>query len=107
MRGGGGGAWVGDYPGLRAEWLMEDARAAGQGAAPPGVFDLDPAGAAVPALPRTAPAVEPVLPPGLPAEFAAYLQGALAYRHGDLAAAAGHRQRLLALPEHQRHYRST
>jgi hypothetical protein len=96
-----------EYRRLRTEWLVQDARAAGQGAAPPGLLDLDPAGAAVPALPRTAPAVEPVLPPGLPVEFAEYLLGAFAFRRGDLAAAGGHWQRLLALPEQLRHYRST
>ncbi len=56
---------------------------------------------------RPAPAVAPELPPGLPVEFAAYLQGALAFRRGDLAAATGHWQRLLALPAGDRHYRST
>ncbi|HVR10993.1 MAG TPA: hypothetical protein VMW75_23320, partial [Thermoanaerobaculia bacterium] len=76
-------------------------------AASPGVFDLNPAGAEVPALPRPAPAAEPVLPPDLPVEFAEYLRGAFAYRCGELPAAAGHWRRLLALPERERHYRST
>jgi hypothetical protein len=98
---------LGEYRRLRAEWLIQDERAAGERSASPGLFDLNPAGAAVPTVPRPAPAVEPALPPGLPVEFGAYLQGAFAYRRGDLAAAAGHWQRLLALPEQARHYRST
>jgi hypothetical protein len=96
-----------EYRRLRAEWLLEDERAAGERRASQGLFDLDPAGAAVPAVPRPAPAVEPALPPGLPIEFGEYLQGAFAYRRGDPAAAAGHWQRLLALPDQERHYRST
>ncbi len=47
-----------------------------------------------------------VVPDGLPAEFREYAAGALAYRRGDAAAAAEHWERLLALPEDERRYRS-
>jgi hypothetical protein len=64
-------------------------------------------GAAAVAAPRRAPAGELVVPEALPGELAAYLEGAIAYRRGDLAAARDHWQRLLALPAAARHYRST
>ena len=65
----------------------------------PGVVDTDPSGTVV--------AAALAVPPGLPAEFAAYLEGALAYRRGDLAAANARWQDLLALPEEARRRRST
>jgi hypothetical protein len=50
---------------------------------------------------------ELAVPAGLPVEFAEYLEGALAYRRGDLAAARAHWLNLLALPEEARRQRST
>lgn len=43
----------------------------------------------------------------LPAEFTLYVRGAAAFRAGDAAAALGHWQALLALPEGERRFRST
>jgi hypothetical protein len=109
-----------DYHRLRNALLGEDEAAAAARLASPGLFgwahpqrrprrtgagsavDSWPAGA-----PRAALAGELAMPAGLPAEFAAYLAGALAYRDGDLAAARDHWRSLLALPEEQRHYRTT
>lgn len=73
----------------------------------PGAVDTDPSGAVVAAAPRRAPAGDLAVPAGLPAEFAAYLEGALTYRRGDLAAASARWQDLLALPEEERRQRST
>jgi hypothetical protein len=49
----------------------------------------------------------PQVPAGLPAEFAGYLEGALAYRGGDDARARRAWQGVLALPVAQRRHRST
>jgi hypothetical protein len=94
------------------EALQREDEAAGVEPSPgversPGAVDTDPAGAVVAAVPRRAPPVDLAVPPGLPAEFAAYLEGALAYRRGDLAAARARWQELLALPEEARRQRST
>jgi hypothetical protein len=90
---------------LREALLREDEAPGSEGA--PGVVDTDPSGAVVAAAPRGAPPADLDVPPGLPAEFAAYLEGALAYRRGDLAAASARWQELLALPEEARRQRST
>jgi hypothetical protein len=110
-------------PEARRQWLLDQVRrlreallredeAAGVEPSPgversPGAVDTDPSGAVVAAAPRRAPPVDLAVPPGLPAEFAAYLEGALAYRRGDLAAASARWQDLLALPEEVRRQRST
>ena len=52
-----------------------------------------------------APAV--AVPGDVPLEFTHYLRGALAYHRGDRAAAIDAWQKVLNLPEIQRHYRST
>jgi hypothetical protein len=96
---------------LREALLREDA-AAGAEPSPgversPSIVDTDPSGAVVPATPRRAPASELAVPAGLPPEFAAYLEGALAYRRGDLAAARARWRELLAMPEEARRQRST
>jgi hypothetical protein len=90
---------------LREALLREDEAPASERSA--GVVDTDPSGTVVAAAPRRAPPVDLAVPPGLPAEFAAYLEGALAYRRGDLAAAGARWQDLLALPEEARRQRST
>jgi hypothetical protein len=105
-----------DYRRLRAVLVAEDEAAAAARLASPGIFgSADPqrraeAGRAADSWPAgapRAPAGELAMPAGLPAEFAEYLAGALAYRDGRLAAARDHWRSLLALPEEQRHYRST
>lgn len=55
-----------------------------------------------PALPEAA-----VVPEGLPAEFADYLRGAIAYHRGDLEAAISAWEGLLKRPEGERRFRST
>ncbi|HXO27719.1 MAG TPA: hypothetical protein VOA80_10270, partial [Thermoanaerobaculia bacterium] len=90
---------------LREALLREDEAPVSERS--PGVVDIDPSGAVVAAAPRGAPPVDLAVPPGLPAEFAGYLEGALAYRRGDLAAASARWQDLLALPEEARRQRST
>ena len=52
--------------------------------------------------PRNAPA----LPAGLPEEFALYENGAICYHNKDLTGARAQWQKLLALPEKSRHYRT-
>ena len=53
-------------------------------------------------------AVKPgIIPAGLPAEFAHYLAGALAWYENDLVGAGAEWRAVLALPEAERHYRST
>jgi len=100
-------ALLADYRRLRQAWLgTDEAAAAARGASPAGL-DLDPASAVVPAVPRRVPAGGLALPAGLPTEFAVYLEGAFAYRNGDLAAARACWQQLLALPAEARRYRST
>jgi|GEM_PF-3049378 len=94
------------YRRLREALLSQD-EAAGAERSAGIVAEPGPPGAVVPAAPRRAAGGELAVPEGLPVEFAAYLEGALAYRRGDLAAARDHWQRLLALPEAARHYRST
>ena len=47
------------------------------------------------------------IPDDLPAEFADYLSGTVAYYSGDLAQARQHWERLLARPRAERQYRST
>jgi hypothetical protein len=47
------------------------------------------------------------VPAGLPAEFADYLQGAVAYHEGRLAEARSMWEKLLSLPDGERRYRST
>jgi tetratricopeptide (TPR) repeat protein len=47
------------------------------------------------------------VPEGLPAEFADYLHGAIAYHQGDLDAALSTWQKLLDRPEKERRFRST
>jgi hypothetical protein len=90
---------------LREALLREDETPGSERSA--GVVDTDPSGMVVAAAPRRAPPADLAVPPGLPAEFAAYLEGALAYRRGDLAAASARWQDLLALPEEARRRRST
>lgn len=90
---------------LREALLSED-EAPGSGRSP-GAVDTDASGAVVAAAPRSAPPEDLAVPPGLPAEFAGYLEGALAYRRGDLAAASARWQHLLGLPEEARRQRST
>jgi len=90
---------------LREALLREDEAPGSERS--PGVVDTDPSGVVVAAAPRGAPPVDLSVPPGLPAEFAGYLEGALAYRRGDLAAASARWQDLLALPEEARRQRST
>jgi hypothetical protein len=90
---------------LREALLREDEAPGSERSA--GVLDTDPSGTVVAAAPRRAPPVDLAVPPGLPAEFAAYLEGALAYRRGDLPAASARWQDLLALPEEARRQRST
>ncbi|HEX3125752.1 MAG TPA: hypothetical protein VH394_00325 [Thermoanaerobaculia bacterium] len=57
--------------------------------------------------PAAAAAAGQPLPPGLPREFALYLDGASAYHDGRLDAAALAWNQLLRLPPDQRHFRST
>ncbi len=58
-----------------------------------------------PGLGPAFPAVD--VPEHLPAEFALYLRGVIAWRWGDLAAARGYWQALLDLPPWKRQHRST
>jgi tetratricopeptide (TPR) repeat protein len=55
-----------------------------------------------PSLPESA-----VVPEGLPAEFADYLRGAIAYHRGELDAAISAWEKLLKRPEGERRFRST
>ncbi|HVT59994.1 MAG TPA: hypothetical protein VHR45_16555 [Thermoanaerobaculia bacterium] len=94
-----------DYRRLRAAWLSLDEKAAADRAAAPGLPFFS--GSASPSAAAPEPAGEPAVPAGLPAEFTAYLEGALAYRAGRDHAATAAWEKLLALPESERHYRST
>jgi hypothetical protein len=106
-----------DYRRLRAVLVAEDEAAAAARLASPGIFgwahppqrraEAASAADSWPAGTPRARAGELAIPAGLPAEFAEYLAGALAYRDGRLAAARDHWRNLLALPAEQRHYRST
>jgi hypothetical protein len=80
-----------DRAGQAAEWAAGEEDTPGNAAGRPAVPDL--AGIAVPA--------------GLPAEFARYLEGALAFRRGDARGAQAAWESLLALPAAERPYRST
>ena len=96
------------YRRLREALLSQDEAAVGAERSPPGVdLDAAPEGAVVPAAPWRVPPGELAVPEGLPVEFAMYQEGALALRRGELAVARDHWQRLLALPEAARHFRST
>jgi hypothetical protein len=102
------------YRSLRAAWLSQDEQAAADRVAAPGFpfFPRPAAPSAAAPKPAAAPAAPtaptaPTVPAGLPAEFAAYLEGALAYRAVRDPAATAAWERLLALPASERHYRST
>ncbi len=59
--------------------------------------------------PKTAPAIpfpNVIEPAGLPLEFAVYFRGAIAFHHNQLPEARAHWEKLLALPEQERKYRS-
>jgi tetratricopeptide (TPR) repeat protein len=77
---------------------------AGPAAQPSRELPGPPGATAGEAAPAAAP---PTVPEGLPAEFALYVRGAVAYRAGEYADAGALWEKLLALPEAERRHRST